>query len=479
MAAVNATLRVRFGVEMSERLRLKVTASALLLLVASLAGCDRAEPAATSGRAPLVEAVEARLGKLPLEEVVPGVVRAENQVVVRPEISAQVAEVLVRSGQAVDRGQVLVRLRDEELREQLRRAEAEVRLAEATAAEARARAAEIQFRADRLKRLAEDDLVSPLEMESASAQLEAVRAAAQAAEAGVEQSRAVAEERTSALGKTLVRSPVAGRVGERRVEVGMQVSPDTPLFRAGNLQRLTVEVELTEETLGGVRQGQQVIVRPRGVGSEAIGATLDRVSPFLAEESFTAVGEIDLDNTGGRLRPGMFVTVRILYGRTAETTLIPTSALWEHPRTGERGVFVVIDADGLEVTAAGVADNPEQSRRVSFRRVQVVAEGRGSVGIDGIAAGEWVVIAGQHLLLRAMQGTSPESGLGSTPARIRPTSWERVSALQDLQREDLLKGFLDKQRRVARALGAEIPESESVVKRALETQDEPAEAGVR
>jgi hypothetical protein len=52
-------------------------------------------------------------------------------------------------------------------------------------------------------------------------------------------------------------------------------------------------------------------------------------------------------------------------------------------------------------------------------------------------------------------------------ARVRPVPWERVLALQDLQDEDLLAGFLDKQRAVAGALGAEIPESEDAVDRVL------------
>jgi hypothetical protein len=51
---------------------------------------------------------------------------------------------------------------------------------------------------------------------------------------------------------------------------------------------------------------------------------------------------------------------------------------------------------------------------------------------------------------------------------VRPVAWERVQALQALQDEDLLEGFLDKQRKLAAAIGAQIPESEDVVDRVLE-----------
>jgi len=442
----------------------------LLFVLVVLGGCwgaDRAEPAP---KPPLVEAVQARSGGLPLEEIVHGVVRAENQVLVRPEISAPVAEVLVRSGAPVERDQILVRLKDDELREQLRSAEADVRLAEASAAEARARTDELEARARRLRSLAEDDLVSPQELESVVLQLEASRAGTLAAEARVEQARASVEERRTALARTRVRSPVAGRVGERQVEVGMLAAPDTVLFRVGRLDRVIVEVTLTEEMLARVRAGQPVVIRSKGRDAASIEAELTRVSPFLAAESFTTVGEIDLDNPDGLLRPGMFVTVRILYGASEEATLVPTSAVWEDPRSGERGVFVVDDDRGLQIPAEATTENPRDPRPVSFRRVRVLAEGRGRIGLAGLEAGEWVVIAGQHLLRRNMQDgeTAAAGAADTTLARIRPTTWERVAALQSLQREDLLQEFLDKQQRVARTLGAEIPESESVVRDALE-----------
>jgi RND family efflux transporter MFP subunit len=455
-----------------------LVAHACLFLI-PMAGCWRSERAATAPRPPLVEAVEARVGALPMEETVNGVVRAENEVAVRPEISAPVAAVLVRSGEAVNKGQVLVRLRDDELQEQLRRAEADVALAIATAAESRARTAELEARERRTRNLAAENLVSEQELETLVAQLEASRAATRASEARVEQARATVDERRSALAKTQVRSPVSGRVGERRVEVGMLAQPGNVLFRVGGLERVIVEVTLTEDMLTRVRPGLPVVIRPRNPNVEPIEASLTRVSPFLAAESFTTIGEIDLDNRDGRLRSGMFVTVRVLYGTSDEATLVPTSALWEDPRTGDRGVFVVDDATGLAAPATGTAENPEESRSVSFRRVTVRSEGRESVGVVGVADGEWVVISGQHLLRRNLDdrtsaaadtGTAAGTGTGTeetTQARIRPTTWKRVTALQGLQREDLLYGFLDKQQRVARALGAEIPESESVVQRVL------------
>jgi RND family efflux transporter MFP subunit len=417
--------------------------------------------------APLVEAVQARFGALPVEETVSGRVRAADQVAIRPEISGRVVEVLVRSGQAIEKGQPLVRLDATESRERLRQAEADVRLAEATAAAARARVAELQALVARTRALASEELVAAQELETQEAQLDALRATADEAEARVEQAEATVEERRSALDKTVVRAPLAGRVGDRQVEVGMQVDPATVLFLAGDLSELIVEVNLTEAMLGrGVEPGLPVLIETRGDPGSSLEAELSRISPFLAAQSFTALGEIDVDNTLGRLQPGMFTTVKILVGQSRQATLIPATALWEDPVSGQWGVFVVEETSGLETPAQATTESPDESRAVAFQRIEVLAEGRGAAGVTGLDQEAWVVTVGQNLLREELQTADRDEGSPAV-ARVRPVPWARVLALQDLQDEDLLEGFLDKQRKVAATLGAEIPESEDEVDRVL------------
>jgi len=445
---------------------------ALAILAFAAVACGRqAEPQREGAATPLVEALPARFGSLPIEETVSGVVRARNQVAIRAEIEARVMEVAVRSGEAVERGQLLVRLDPTEPRERLRQAEADVRLVEASAVAARARKVELETRVARMRSLAEEALVSAQELETLEAQLDAVAAAADEAQARVDQARAVVEERRSALAKSEVRAPVTGHLGERRVEVGMLVDPATVLFVIGDLGELIVEVTLTEAMLDTVRQGQSVVIEPRGAG-EPVEAAISRISPFLAAQSFTTIGEIDVDNGEGRLRPGMFVNVRILVGESRSGVLVPVAALWEDPTSGERGVFSVEETEGLAEPSGATGERTEGARRVAFRPVRVLAEGGGVAGIEGVEEGSWVVTVGQHLIATQAESpqAGPEAGSASTAVavRVRPVSWQRVRDLQNLQDEDLLEGFLDRQRKVAAALGAEIPESEDAVNRVLE-----------
>jgi multidrug efflux pump subunit AcrA (membrane-fusion protein) len=204
--------------------------------------------------------------------------------------------------------------------------------------------------------------------------------------------------------------------------------------------------------LQNVSAGQAVVIHPPSGGP--IGAKLSRVSPFLAESSFSTTGEIDVPEAGGRLRPGMFVNVDVLYGASDGATLVPASALWEDPRTGRRGVYVAaLPGSVSEPREGGATQLLQEAHPVAFRPVEVVADGRDQVGVRGVRAGEWVVTVGQSLL----HAESAEV------ARVRPLRWERVLRLQGLQKEDLLRGFLEEQQKVARERGAAPPSVEEFV----------------
>ena len=429
--------------------------AAWLVLAVSLAACQRqaakdTEPGGGAAPTPLVEVLQARQGRLPLELRLSGAVRAHNQVEIRPEIAAMVAEVLVRSGDTVTKGQPLVRLQPDPQRQELRQGQASVRLAQAEGAAARARVAELEAQVSRTRQLAERALVSRMELETQEAQLAAAQASVSQAVAGIEQTRAAVGLRRSTLDKTVLRSPIAGRVGRRQAEMGMLVNPSTVLFVVGDLDQMIIDVPLTEKALARVQPGQPVTVRGPVLGETALEATLSRISPFLAPGSFSTTGEIDVDNRAGRLLPGMFVTVDIATGQSDQVTLLPVSAVWEDAQTGLLGVYVVDRKPGK----LNKSDKPagDGALPVRQRPVEIRAEGRSVVGVTGVQPGEWVVAMGQHLLATA----------AAPVARIREVAWERVLSLQSRQHEDLLAAFLEKQQRLARTIGAVPPTTDQV-----------------
>lgn len=419
--------------------------TAILFSTLFLISCygDTAEnnfPGQNSENTPAVEAVQARYGSLPLSQRLSGTVVAENQVELYPEISGRIDQVHVQNGEFVEEGDPIVSLRDDQYREQVEQAQAQLRINQAQLKQAQARYNELEAQYNRTKKLSEQDLSTDLEMETLQAQMASAEADVELAQAQLEQTQSNLEEQQDMLEQTVIRAPISGTVGQRNAERGMQVNSSTQLFTIGDLDNLRVEVVLTENMLSEIEIGQTAHVHTNPTRRNAghmLEAELSRISPFLNNVTRSTEGEIDVQNENNLLRPGMFVAVDILYGESEQATLIPTSALYTNPETGNEGVFVATSL-GSEIDPVeqeeGSDDPPPltEATEVQFVEIDVIAEGRMELGVDGIEPGSWVVTVGQDLLSE-----------GRNQARVRASSWERILAMQGLQRQDLLQRILD------------------------------------
>jgi hypothetical protein len=140
----------------------------------------------------------------------------------------------------------------------------------------------------------------------------------------------------------------------------------------------------------------------------------------------------------------MFVTADIYYGESERATIVPASAIYDHPTTGERGVFVAEQAPPAAPSTpqAGSPVPASEPMGMTFRPIEIVAAGPQTIGVRGVEPGDWIVVIGQHLL-------SAETGGAAPKARARTIEWDRLLELQRLQRDDLLREFMERQQRLA------------------------------
>ena len=418
------------------------------LAAAALLGCrSQSEPAKAPERAvdiPLVEAVAARRGAFPLVHRVSGVVRAQNQVEMRPEIAAVLAEVLVKSGDPVEKGQPLVRLEPDLHRQALREGQASVQLALAEAAAARARVAELEAQASRTRKLAEQAIVSAWSARPWRRSSPPPRPACSRRRPGPGEARASLGGRRSTLDKTVVRSPIAGRVGrrDRGRHAGHAVPPSCSSWATS---RVIVDLPITERMLAQMKPASPLQIAGAALGDRTIAA------PCRASPRFSRPAASPPPPRWSSTTPTSGCCPACSSPPTSPTgdrpaTLVPTSALWEDPRTGLLGVYVVDRPrrrpgpdSASRPGCAPAGDDP--GRGTGHRRRR------------GARGGRLVVTIGQHLLAAA-EGTS---------ARVRLADWDQVLALQARQQEDLLARFLEKQRRLARTLGAEPPGTDTIL----------------
>jgi HlyD family secretion protein len=414
------------------RLLFRIASPVFLLLVTSCGTGDSVERG-PERLLPSVEAVETRHGTLPLSERLSGLVKAKNQVEIYPQITAVITGVPVENGDAVGKDEPLVYLRDTEFRERLKQAKANHQIALAQLRRAQALAKEAQAEIDRLRALAQEELASEAELEASEARTESARAEVELAQARVEQALAGVDEQQENLAQTVIRAPITGRAGNRDAEVGMLASPSSRLFTLGQLDSVRVEIILTDRMLHYIEEGQRTEVSVAGLTESA---PLSRISPFLHPVSHSTRAEIDMANSNGLLKPGMFVTVDVFYGESEEATLVPLSALYENRATGMVGVYVTrASLEPEPVDEMGMPETSSLTDPVAFEFVpaQVVAQGHMEAAIRGVETGVWVVALGQNLL-----------GGEKAEARVRAVPWDRVERLQRLQREDLMQDLIER-----------------------------------
>jgi cobalt-zinc-cadmium efflux system membrane fusion protein len=133
----------------------------------------------------------------------------------------------------------------------------------------------------------------------------------------------------ASLRRQEVRSPISGRIVERKVELGMVVGRDnleTELFVVADLDHVWVELAVSPEDVPLVRIGQTVSVAARG-GTETAEGKVIFIGPILDKDTRSARVIAEIDNQHGVWRPGTFVTAAIVSERRAVPLAVPIGAV--------------------------------------------------------------------------------------------------------------------------------------------------------
>lgn len=318
---------------------------ALLALLVSCAGTTVATaPPAPAAPVHVEVATPRALDRV--EEAV-GVVSTMDSVEIRAETSGLVQGVYFTDGQAVRRGQVLVRLRD---------ADAQAGLLEARA---RARLARVAF--ERAQALRQRDEIAQADLDKAEADDGLARAAVLRAE--------------EALHRTTLVAPFDGVVGRRNVSPGQTVDPTRALTRIEALGELAVDVSLPEASLARVAVDQAATVAVEAVGVTTP-AVVRFVSPRVRDDSRTVDVRVGIPEPDTRLRPGMSATVRIVTTHVPDALMVPTEAVVP----GASGMALWVVKPDNTVALAPVVTGERTADRIEV--------------VSGLAAGASVVVEG-------------------------------------------------------------------------------------
>jgi RND family efflux transporter MFP subunit len=287
----------------------------------------RSSPAGAERPGRPVELHEVRLVRIPAIESAVGTVRAVHEASIGSKLLAKVREINVVAGQSVHRGEVLVRLEDEDLR-------ARVQQAAAAAESARAARDQARIELERVQKLFEQSSAAPIELERA-------RTAFDTALAEVERSEQARREAETLLSYATIVSPIDAVVIDKRVEVGDTVTPGQVLLTLYDPTRMQLIASVRESLASRLETGQNIDVRLEALERTCVGQ-ISEIVPAAdpASRSFTV--KVTGPCPPG-VRSGMFGRILIPLD-PQEVLLIPRAAV---RRVGQLDLVEVAHEGGL------------------------------------------------------------------------------------------------------------------------------------
>lgn len=340
------------------------------------------------GAANVVVAIETgntKTGEMLDEGIFSGSIEPESKFQVAPKTSGRIKKINFDIGDTINKGDVVAELDDEELVLAVEQAESALEIAKANYNES-GELLEISKREyARVQTMRKQKVSSEVEVENASADYKTRQAKHLVNKSQLRQSETSLAQAKLKLDYTKVdASWTVGAntrfVAERFLNEGAMVTANTPIISVIDIATLTAVIDVVERDYFKIYKDMDALIIPTAIPGKTFNAKVSRIAPMLDEVSRQARIELTLNNENNELKPGMFISAKIIYGRHENTTIVPLEALVT--RDDKDGVFVV----------------DEEKKVAKFVPVTVGFRNNSEVEIISPAITGRVVTLGQHLL---------------------------------------------------------------------------------
>jgi RND family efflux transporter MFP subunit len=304
---------------------------------------------------------EARLDTIAGGVLLSGALEPARRVELKAQIDGTVGSLLVDRGSTVRKGQLLLTINAEGIRDQAASSASAIAAAKAGVAVA-------EQRRDGSRALFAKGAISELDLRAAEAQYEAAVADLVAVQAGATS----AQESAS---RTRITSPIDGAVSDRQVQVGEPVSNGGPLLTIVDVRTLELAGQVGVDIASQLKTGMSVEFTVESRPDQSYRGRVARIDPE-ADPGTRQVGVyVQLPNANRELTAGQYATGRVLLGTPSALVVVPNAAV--RMRDGKSMVAVV--ADG----------------QIRLQEVSIVTrdEARGLVGLSGgLEAGARILV---------------------------------------------------------------------------------------
>ncbi len=254
-----------------------------------------------------------------------GSVDTKENILIQPEFSGTLTSLTVKAGQKVSKGQILGRVDDAGMSQQLASAENQYALAKTTF--------------ERQKNLWDKKIGSEIQYLQAQTQM-------------VSAQKAVAQIKAQ-LAKTVIRAPFTGTIDEVFVEKGEVVAPSQQgLMRIVNLSNMYVSTTVPESYIGKLKIGTEVDVFLTSLGKTYKGK-IRQIGNFINPNNRSFGIEVSVPNPENLLRPNQVAKLKIIDYVSKEATVVPTGIIQEDGN-GDKFIYTVENSNGKTGTAKKV-----------------------------------------------------------------------------------------------------------------------------
>lgn len=299
------------------------------------------------------------------------------------EVPGVVEEINFQSGDDVEEGKVLLRLRDADEAAKVKSLEAMVKLHTQTY--------------ERNLQLLKSKAVSQAVVDNDIANLTNFKAQ-------VDQQRAILDKKT-------LRAPFAGRLGLREVDLGQYLPAGTVITTLQALTPIYVDFHLPQQALDQVKVGQAVTVEIDTYPGRNFTAKISAINPKVDTDTRNVLVRATLDNNDRLLLPGMHVTVDITVGAPQHLVTLPQTAISYNPY-GD--LVYIVDEAGK--------DSEGKPRLVVRQTFVTLGATRGDqvAIVKGVEEGQVVVTGGQMKLRNGVPVVVNNTVLPGNNAKPQP-----------------------------------------------------------
>ena len=308
-----------------------------------------------------------------------------SEFILAPKIAGRLEKILVNIGDTVKGGQLVAVLDDDEYRQQVLQAKAELEVAKANLQEKKSTIENAKREYERTVALRRKKIASESQLDAAESEFKAQQAKLKVATAQISQKEAALKMANIRLSYAQIKVTENNNtgyrvVGERFVDEGAMLSPNTPIVSVLDIEKLIACIHVIERDYPKVQPGLEAVISTDAFPGRTFTGKVIRIAPILKETSREARVELEIPNSQKLLKPGMFVRVQIQFDEHKNATVVPVAALVK--RNGTQGIFL--------------ADLQEQKARFVPVTIGIVNGAQAEVLNPPITGA--VVTLGHHLL---------------------------------------------------------------------------------